>query len=262
MRVARTGLAVVKGTRHRALDDVTLSEHGPVGDRLFCLVDPVRRQVLKTVANGPLLGAAASWQDGVLTVEVDGQVISGIPEETGETIDVSYWGRPVTVDVVGGRWAEALGRLLGQAVLLGRARTGDIVYGGSVTLVTTGSMAGVRADPRAARHLDRRLDPGLDSPRFRATFVVDTAGSPYHHPGGEAGWVGRELQLGPARVRLDAPIVRCAVVDLDPLSGQRDLQLLAALPRDASGEPVFGLQGEVVRPGTVVRGAAVRLLDP
>ena len=261
MRVARAGLAVLKGTRHRALDEVTLSEHGAVGDRLFCLVDPVRRQVLKTVANGALLSAAATWHDGVLTVELGGQTIGGVPERTGETLDVSYWGRPITVDVVRGPWAEALGRPLGQAVLLGWARTGDVVYGGSVSLVTTGSLAGLRAGRRAAPHLDQRLDPGRHSARFRATFVVDTAGGPYHDPGSEAAWIGHEVQLGAARVRLDAPIVRCAVVDLDPLSGQRDLQLLAALPRNADGEPVFGLQGEVVRPGLVAGGAAVRVAD-
>jgi uncharacterized protein len=261
VRVARTGLTVLKGTRHRALDEVSLSEHGAVGDRLFCLVDPLRRQVLKTVANGPLLGATATWQDGVLTVELGGQTIGGVPERTGETLDVSYWGRPVTVDVVGGPWAEAFSLLLGQPVLLGRAGTGDVVYGGSVSLVTTGSLAGVRAGRRAAPHLDQRLDPGPDSARFRATFVVDTAGSPYHHPGGEHAWIGHELQLGPALVRLDAPIVRCAVVDLDPVGGQRDLRLLTALPRDTDGEPVFGLQGEVVRPGLVGVGAVVRLGD-
>lgn len=254
------GLTVLKGTRHQALDEVELSVRGPVGDRLFCLVDPIRRQVLKTVANGPLLGVAATWQDEVLTVELAGQVVRGVPERTGASLDVAYWGRPLRVEVLGGPWAAAFSRLLDQSVVLTRARPRDIVYGGGVSLVTTGALAGLTASRRGEGDAVAQLDPGRDSPRFRATFVVDTAGSPDHQPGSEFAWIGRELSLGPARVRLDAPIIRCAVVDLDPDSGQPDLRLLAALPRDLDGEPVFGLQGEVVRPGLVRRGAAV-LLD-
>jgi uncharacterized protein YcbX len=260
MKVARAGMTVLKGTRHLSHEEVDLSEHGPVGDRLFCLVDPLGHEVLKTVANGTLLGAAATWHDGVLTVALGGQVVRGVPEGTGKALEVSYWGRPIRVDVIDGPWAEPFSLLLGRPVLLARARTGEIVYGGAVSVVTTGSLAGLRSTRRDGRDAAPQLDPARDSARFRATFVVDTAGSPYHHPGGEHAWIGQELELGPALVRLHAPIVRCAVVDLHPVSGHRDLRVLDALPRSADGEPVFGLQGEVVRPGRVSRGAAVRVL--
>jgi uncharacterized protein YcbX len=259
VRVARAGLTALKGTRHQAHDSVDLSEHGPVGDRLFCLVDPLRRQVLKTVAHGPLLGATVSWDDEVLSVELGGQVICGRPERTRETLDVSYWGRLVRVEVVSGPWAAVFSRLLGRPVLLTRAGTGDIVYGGSVSVVSTGSLAGLRAAGRTAPHLPQPLDLQRDGARFRATFVVDTAGSRYDDPGGDQAWIGQELQLGPARIRLEAPIVRCAVVDLHPITGHRDLRLLDLLPRGADGEPVFGLQGSVVRPGRVDLGSDVRV---
>jgi uncharacterized protein YcbX len=259
VRVARAGLTALKGTRHQAHDTVDLSEHGPVGDRLFCLVDPLRRQVLKTVAHGPLLRAAVAWDADLLTVELGGQVVRGRPRRTGETLDVSYWGRLVRVEVVHGPWAAAFARLLGRPVLLARAGPGDIVYGGSVSVVTTGSLVALRAASRTAPHLPLPLDLQRDAARFRATFVVDTAGSSYDHPGGEQAWIGQELQLGPARIRLDAPIVRCAVVDLDPVTGHRDLRLLDLLPRGADGEPVLGLQGAVVRPGRVDLGSDVRV---
>jgi uncharacterized protein YcbX len=257
--VARAGLTALKGTRHQAQEAVELSEDGPVGDRLFCLVDPSGRQVLKTVGHAPLLGAAVTWDDQVLTVELGGQVIRGRPEGTGRILDVSYWGRPIRVEVVEGPWAAAFARLLGRPVLLTRAGTGDIIYGGSVSVVTTGSLAGLRAARRTAPHVQQALDIQRDGARFRATFVIDTAGSRYDDPGGERVWIGRELQLGPARVRLDAPIVRCAVVDLDPVTGRRNVRLLDLLPRAADGEPVFGLQGVVVRPGRVTLGADVHV---
>jgi uncharacterized protein YcbX len=260
MKVARAGMTVLKGTRHRGHEEVDLSAHGPVGDRLFCLVDPLRQQVLKTVANGTLLAAAATWRDDVLTVALGGQVVRGVPERTGKTLDVTYWGRPIRVDLVDGPWAEPFSLLLGRPVLLARARPGEIVYGAAISVVTTGSLAGLRTTRRDGRDAAPQLDHERDSARFRATFVVDTAGSPYHHSGGEHAWIGQELELGPALVRLHAPIVRCAVVDLHPVSGHRDLRVLDALPRSADGEPVFGLQGEVVRPGRVSRGAAVRVL--
>jgi uncharacterized protein YcbX len=257
MRVASIGLTPVKGTRHQALDAVDLRTGGPVGDRVFALVDPGRRQVLRTVAHGSLLQATVAWDEPVLTATLAGRVASGVPEPTGETLDVDYWGRRVRVDVVGGPWAELFSRHLGQAVVLARARPGDVVYGDQVSVVTTASLTALRATSRGTTDV-RPLDLA-DSARFRSTFVLDTAGSPYDRPGAEDDWVGRELLLGEARVRLSAPIVRCAVVELHPVDGHRDLRLLDGLPRDAAGQPVFGLQGRVVQPGRVHRGSAARI---
>lgn len=249
----------LKGTRHQAHREVQLSELGPVGDRVFCLVDPVARQVLKTVANGSLLTAMPTWHQEVLTVELAGRVVHGVPVRTGETLEVSYWGRRISVDVVGGPWAEPFSQLLDHPVLLARARTGDIVYGEEVSVITTASLAGLRAASRGALGGPTQLDPEGDSARFRATFLVDTAAGPYERAGSEEAWIGRELSLGAARVHLTAPIIRCGVVDLHPVSGRRDLRLLDALPRDADGAPVFGLQGVVVQPGLVRHGSAVHV---
>jgi uncharacterized protein YcbX len=257
MKVARIGLTVLKGTRHQSHDEVTLSGQGPVGDRLFCLVDPRRRQVLRTVANGPLLGVVAEWQDDVLTVELGERTLRDVPRATGETLDVSYWGRPIRVDVVEGPWAEPFSHLLGQRVLLARARTGDVVYGGAVSITTAASLAALRVVSRDAPGVAESLPPRCHDARFRSTLVIDTTATSYDQPGSENAWVGHELVVGAATVRLTAPVVRCGVVDLDPVTGRRDLHLLDALPRSAAGEPVFGLQGEVTRPGLVRRGDAV-----
>lgn len=259
MRIASIGLTPVKGTRHQALDAVDLRGEGPVGDRRFALVDPGRRQVLRTVGHGSLLQVSVTWDEPVLTATLAGRVASGVPERTGETLDVDYWGRRVRVDVVGGPWAELFSRHLGQAVVLARARPGDIVYGDQVSVVTTASLTALRATSRGtadARPLDL-----ADSARFRSTFLLDTTGSPHDRPGAEDDWVGRELTLGEARVRLSASIVRCAVVELHPVDGHRDLRLLDRLPRGSQGRPVFGLQGRVVRPGRVHRGSAARISD-
>jgi uncharacterized protein YcbX len=259
MRVARLGLTVLKGTRHQALDEVVLSAQGPVGDRLFCLVDPGTGQVLKTVSHGALLGATTTWRDDVLTVELDGRVLRGPALPTGEALEASYWGRLIRVEVVAGPWASAFSALLGRPVLLARAAAGDVVYGAPVSVVTTASLAALQVARRGPAGPAARLDLTRDSARFRATVVVDTGGTVQDRPTAEHAWVGRELVLGQARVRLTAAIVRCAVVDLHPVTGERDLRLLDALPRDAAGEPVLGLEGEVVGAGTVRHGDTVLL---
>ena len=251
MRVSRVGLAVLKGTRHSTLDAVHLTERGPVGDRVFCLVDPRNQQVLKTVAHRSLLAATATWRQEVLSVELAGQTVAGVPVRTGESLAVGYWGRPITVDVMAGPWAAAFSSYLGRPVLLARAAAGDIVYGDQVSVITTASLAALRAVAREAPSHPRELDPGRDGARFRATFTIDTGTGRYAEAGSELAWVGAELRLGAARVRITAPVVRCKVVDFHPSSGRPDFRLLESLPRNAAGEPVFGLQGVVVQPGLV-----------
>jgi hypothetical protein len=52
-------------------------------------------------------------------------------------------------------------------------------------------------------------------------------------------------------------VPRCAVVDHHPTTGERDLRLLTELPVE-DGEPVFGVEADVLTPGTVSTGNAVR----
>jgi uncharacterized protein len=74
-------------------------------------------------------------------------------------------------------------------------------------------------------------------------------------------WLGEEVEVGEARLRVAGPIPRCAVVDHHPVTGEKDARLLQALvssrPRNSAGEPVLGVYAECVRPG-VVEGRAGR----
>ncbi len=263
MKVSRIGLAVLKGTRHQARSSVKLTRQGPVGDRLFCLVDEARRQVLKTVEHTSLMASTVTWSDGVLAAEVAGRRLADAPVHTGRWVEVDYWGRRVDAEILAGPWAHAYSDLVGKPVLLVRVAAGDIVYGDQVSLVTTSAVAGLRAATRPGlEHAAQELDPDRDSARFRSTVVVDTRDGPYAKPGAELDWIGRELRLGTAVVRLTSAIVRCAVIDLNPSTGHRDLALLKTLPLNAENEPIFGLQGDIVEPGLVERGASVALVEP
>jgi uncharacterized protein YcbX len=248
MHVERAGFTALKGTRHESRPAVELSAGGPVGDRVFCLVDPARGRVLRTVENPSLVRAGARWADGVLTVDLPGARAQGEPAPTGEVVKADYWGRLAAVEVVEGPWASAFSDYLGHQVVLGRAaRPGEVVYGASVTLLSTASM----------RLLGEHLGHEVDSARFRSTFLVDS-GDDAHV---EDTWVGRELRLGGAVVRVRGIVPRCAVVDIDPATGRSDTPVLRTLAgyRRGEREVHFGVDAVVVGPGLVRAGDQVEL---
>jgi len=247
--IQRIGLTPVKGGRHLARDRADLTMDGPVGDRVFCLVDLSRGRVLRTVENPALLQACARWTDGLLTVDLPAGQFEGVPLPSGEMLSVDYWGRTAAVESCLGPWSRAYSEHLGYDVVLCRsANAGAVVYGASVSVVTTGSMS----------LLARRLGRRVESERFRSTFLVDTGDGPPHV---EDSWVGRELQVGGARVRVRATVPRCAVVDLGPVTGQRDAPVLRELAdyRQGQGEVRFGVDAVVTRAGQVRVGDPVEL---
>ncbi|HSJ19423.1 MAG TPA: MOSC domain-containing protein [Nocardioidaceae bacterium] len=248
MRIERIGLTALKGARHTARERVELSPEGPVGDRVFCLLDPVRRRVLRTVENPSLVRAAARWDGGVLSVDLPAGTVEGTPTPTGEVVKADYWGRTAALEVVAGPWSRAFFEHLGREVVLARSvHPGEVVYGGAVTVLTTASM----------RLLSERIGHDVASARFRSTFLLDVDDQPHV----EDSWVGRELRLGGAVVLVRGRVPRCAVVDLDPDgSGERDpvLNTLARYRR-VRKDVNFGVDAVVVTPGVVSAGDVAEL---
>ena len=247
LKVARAGFAPIKGTRHLAHDRVTLDAQGPVGDRGFALVsvdpaDPARGRGLRTVQNPSLVAVRAELVGDRLEVELPGgERASAEPEPTGERITCDYWGREVDLELVGGPYAELFSSWLDRPVRLARARRGDVVFAAPVSMVTTASL----------RDLAGQVgQDAVDAARFRPTLVVET-----EEPYAEDTWLGREVRVGEATLRVGVPIPRCAVIDINPGTGERDVRLLKTLashrPLNRAGEPAFGVFAEVVTPGTV-----------
>jgi uncharacterized protein len=246
VHVSRIGFTPLKGGRHLEQPHVDLVMDGPVGDRVFCLVDPARARVLRTVENPTLLRTSAAWRAGVLTVTLPAGTVTGVPEPTGEVVKVDYWGRVAALEVVAGPWAAAYSRHLGREVLLARAtRPGEVVYGSSVSLVTSSALA----------ELSERVGTTVDGSVFRATFTVDDDGSGALDDPGRP----RRLRIGDAEVELRSEVPRCAVVDLDPTTGERRSEVLRVLAgyRRGHGGVVFGLDAVVTRPGRVRVGAGL-----
>ncbi len=229
------GFAPVKGMRHLDLDHVELDEQGAVGDRAYCLVDVERRRVLRTVQHPSLMGIVAQAYDDELALTLPtGEQADGPASASGKTITCDYWGRPVELALTDGPHAELISRHLGQDVSLARAPRTAVVFGDPITVVTTASL--------------REMD--VEAARFRATLVLDT-----DEPWLEDTWLGREIDLGGATVRIGGPVPRCAVIDHHPETGEKDARILRALvrqrPTNRAGEPMFGVYATVTRPGRV-----------
>lgn len=243
--IVSIGFTPIKGTQHVRQPEARFDAEGPIGDRRYCLVDVDRRQVLKTVQNPSLIAVTAELRGEELELTLpDGRSACAVPEPDGEVLTCEYWKRRTALNLIDGPHSELLSNWLKRPVRLARAPRGDVVYGAPVTIVATASLADLA---------DRAARPELtaEAARFRATFVIDTDVS-----FAEETWQGREISLGEPglgeiRVRIGAPIPRCAVVDLDPVTGERNAPVLRTLagyrPTNAAGEPVFGVYAEIVR---------------
>lgn len=262
VHVVSLGVSVLKGAAQRHPTDLELAVRGPVGDRVFCCVDPVVARVLRTVENPGLLALRAQHSDGRLVVDVPGTGPVAAPVVVAHPMQADYWGRSASLDVLDGPWAAALSAHLGREVVLARARPRDVVYGGGVTLVTTSSLF----------ELSRRAGLALSAPeliadaeRWRATIVVDTGETAQCGAAAfvEDGWVGRRLSIGQVVLEVHGRVPRCAVVRMRPGSGAREpWDPLALLARDRArdGEIDFGVEAEVVTPGRVAVADPVALV--
>lgn len=254
-RITRLGLSPMKGTRHLSLERIVLDGSGPVGDRRYCLVDPKTLRVLRTVQNPTLLRITARETPEGLEVTTPQGASSRISGDVpGRPLRVDYWGRAVEVETLPGAGSELFSRYLGREVLLARAPRGTVVYGEQLTLLHESSLA----------FLAERS--GVEEEtlwhRFRPTAVIGPG--PRAAPAfAEESWRGREVRgghsgeagVGSCRLLLGGPVPRCAVIDINPETGERDGDLLRTLaahrPRNERGEPSFGIFATVLRGGSL-----------
>lgn len=244
----------VKGLRVVTRDDVFLTPAGVIEDRRFYLVDELGRMV-----NGKQLGAlneiVAVYEHGARTLALafpDGTTIAG-DVDPGEQVDTRFYSRPAPAHELRGGFSEALSEHVGRPVRLveGVSRSGiDRGRGGAVSLVSRASLGA----------LARVAGADVDSRRFRMLVIVGGLDEPHE----EDTWVGEELHVGAAVVRVRGHVGRCNITHRHPESGDADLQTLDLLRQYRAGldttEPLaFGVYGEVREPGRVAVGDAITL---
>jgi uncharacterized protein YcbX len=99
--------------------------------------------------------------------------------------------------------------------------------------------------------LERSIGATVEPIRFRANVYFD--GPPAW---AELDWLGSEITVGDARLRVIAAITRCAATQVNPATAERDLDIVAALYR-GFGHNLMGVYAEVVRAGDIAIGDAI-----
>ncbi|MGF1607890.1 MAG: MOSC domain-containing protein [Kiloniellales bacterium] len=100
----------------------------------------------------------------------------------------------------------------------------------------------------SVRDLERVMRVPLHPLRFRANLYID--GLPAW---AERGWVGQEIEIGDARLAVRETIERCAATNVDPETGERDLNIPLALQR-GFGHVTLGVYASVVGAGSIAKG--------
>lgn len=143
-----------------------------------------------------------------------------------------------------------IGERLGAAVELMRLRQG-VFDEAAISVIALATIEGIARE--AGRELDRR--------RFRANVVLDTEGG---EPFLEDAWVGGTLVFGdgdpPAAVSVTMRDPRCAMINLDPETAERDARVMKAVVRLHGNDA--GVYATVVACGTIRLGDRVRLARP
>lgn len=101
------------------------------------------------------------------------------------------------------------------------------------------------------RALGQRIGRDLSPHRFRGNLWIEGT-APFE----EFDWVGQEITVGAARLRVVERITRCTATEADPATGRRDAPVLSVL-EEAWGHRDFGVYAEVVGGGAVALGDAV-----
>lgn len=244
MKVSRLSIAPVKGLGLVHPEHVLLGRSGVRNDRRFHLVDPDGRLVNNKTC-GELLQVHPTLDDDATQLAlhfpggtvVDGDVVLGAPVET------SFYGRPVAGRIVEGPWSEALSAHAGRRLRLVRTDEQGAAIDRThvVSLISDGAL----------RALGRQAGvEEVDGRRFRMTIEIE--GCAEHE---EDEWIGGEVDVGDARIRVSGPVGRCVVTTRNPETGLSDLDTLAALAKYRSireGKSFgCGVCGDVVLEGTV-----------
>jgi uncharacterized protein YcbX len=250
VQVSRISIAPVKGLALVHPQEVLLGRRGVGNDRRFYVVDADGRLVNnKTCGELVQVRPEVSVDASRLTlVFPSGEAVGG-EIGLGDAVETSFYGRPVSGRFVQGPWSEALSDHAGRPLRLVRTDEPGAAIDRThvVSLISDGSLAAL------GRHAG--VD-GVDGRRFRMTIELE--GCREHE---EDGWIGGEVAVGEARVRVTGPVGRCLVTTRNPETGVSDLDTLRALAayRTLREGKSFGcgVCGDVLEEGVVRVGDAL-----
>jgi uncharacterized protein YcbX len=105
---------------------------------------------------------------------------------------------------------------------------------------------------QAIASLGAWVEPTLTPLRFRPNLLIEATGDAAFP---EDEWVGSVLRVGDMRMRVDRRDVRCVMINIDPVTDEKDPDVLRTVARER--DTSLGVYGATVTPGTVAVGAPV-----
>jgi uncharacterized protein len=239
--VAALTIAPVKALAGVRRHEVMLERGGVAEDRRLLLLGPdgsvvTQRRHPSLTAVVPDLDLA---QRSLRVTFPDGTVACSDLRPTGEPLHATLFGKARSGRLVAAGVSQALSEYVGEPVRLVLADTVGVGWDeGPVSLVSTSSIMAVGA-PHG--------EGSSAADRFRMLVEVDDVLA-YE----EESWVGRDLRLGEATLRVSHRLGRCVVIDHSPVTGSKDWQGVRTIARTRGPDSVtLGVIAEVVRPGTV-----------
>jgi uncharacterized protein YcbX len=174
-------------------------------------------------------------ESGVLIIAENGQVLSRgrLTEPQDCRLVAEFFANFLGIADRPLRIVEAPGHAFADARRKPNATTDKYV-----SLINRASIAALEAVMRVP----------VDPIRFRANVYFDGASAWCEH-----NWIGSEITLGTARLRVISPITRCAATQVNPVTAERDLNIVAALER-AFGHINMGVYAEVLSGGEIAVG--------
>jgi uncharacterized protein YcbX len=171
---------------------------------------------------------------GLLTIQRDGKTVAAadITSQTGRTVVEQFFAAYMGDEARGApKLLEAPGHMFSDV-----ARKVVSIIGLS-----------------SIRDLEQRvIRAPVDPRRFRANVYYD-GGRAWE----ELDWVGKEIAIGPVRLKVIKTIVRCPATNVDPETAQRDLNIPLAL-KQSYGHDTMGIYAEVLSAGEIVIGDPIR----
>lgn len=245
MKVASLWRHPIKSHGREAVDAVTLTAGQSMPwDRTWAVAHNAAKLEQDTWAScRNFIRVAAAPQLAAITAEVD--------EEAGK-ITLRHPTRP---DLTFDPDAQP-GALIGWASPLmpeGRAAPVDVVRLQDRGWTDSAFPSVSIANHASHRAVEQRVGHPLSIHRWRANIWFD--GAPLWE---EFDWVGRDVQIGDAVLRVAEPAERCMTTAANPETGRRDTDTLGAL--DTFGHRDFSVLAEVVQTGRVAVGDGISLL--
>ena len=248
-RVRAIYLSPVKSLGLMQAERTSVTRNGIPGDRAFVVLDH-RDEVATLRRYGALAHARTRFdaeRDELSLLLPDGREVTG-PVVDGPEHEVLMFGRPLHGRIVDGPWERRLSELTGVPMRLMRALGGPAQDSHAMSMLSLGSLE--QLSSRAG------LPEPLDPRRFRNSLLIE--GTAPHE---EDAWVGRDVRVGTAVLRVADRDQRCSLITKNPDSGERDLdtlRVLASYRRQDDGQVCLGVYADVVEPGDVAVGDPVQ----